>query len=70
MKNDKVTSDCIDIIASMPLKFRLRYNNKNLTIKQKRVIRQAFNKIQPALISKIGEEFHNLMCYGTKISRK
>jgi len=44
-KQDKVVSDVIDALSSIPTKYVLKHN-KSHSKKQKRVIRKAFNEVK------------------------
>jgi len=61
-----LTDDFIDECAGIKPKFRLKYN-KNLTTKQKRAIRGAFNRIQPEFIEKVNKHMFELVAYGETV---
>ena len=54
----------MDIINQLQKpKFRIKHN-KNLSTKQKRVIRKTFNKIQSHITKTVDEHMLNVIAYG------
>jgi len=58
----KVAED-LDRLNSLPTGFKL-IHNKVHTPKQKRAIREAFNKIEPEFRHMVNKEFSHIICYG------
>jgi len=63
MKQDKTVARTLDMLRSLPIRFRLKHNKKH-TDKQKRAIRRAFNRIQPEFVHEVDRAVFDLLCTG------
>ena len=63
VKMNRKVANTIDALCTNPMTFRLKHDKK-LSPNQKRVIRRAFNKIQPEFVKVVSKAFHNFHIYG------
>jgi hypothetical protein len=64
-KMDPMVAEAVDYACSQPIKFRLKHDKKS-TKKQKRVIRKAFNEIQPEFTKELNRKMLDALIYGSK----